>query len=547
MSRQIWRLIDVDATFSLELEGKGGVNPETLVDPVSGRKMKDEFYVLKGNSYNKPLLAALIATHTPTSNTSLYSTVEMSQVDYLSNFSGQTASWHVQRNITRLRFHELLVQAQLNPQGLVSTSSILHESPYAEGDIVMRHELLTAQERKVPLPVSDSTKHKFTSDYNFGEESHKESVKSDVLNSFFMRIFLQYAIENDETKLTLDLIQKICNDRAYFDIYEAVGNTLALSPIFTQQSLLTQEDLANWAMQAINASGGAYLNNLNCTLSFFNQITWPPGDTKLNTVQDRVEFFTSGKGHMLAHLLLHIPDGDVVQIFDDKLQVIKLASILIQDCNKHLLGNRRLVALQVGDKQPYHSEYFYRSVLEHTQSSLVLTPGKTREFLQEWVAIWQPQPESVHIKQLEKHFSEARYVICPLADDQNNTVVLYDALEDNYYRYGNKNRTQQQTIDIITHNPQQYAQNTLTVRCNRAWEKTFNIPRDVRMSRAERWRHHYLGKPKSPVPWYTGARYVLGGFVCTPIVSILKCTLELPLRLMECVLARIFHHNFLTA
>jgi hypothetical protein len=183
----------------------------------------------------------------------------------------------------------------------------------------------------------------------------------------------------------------------------------------------------------------------------------------------------------------------------------------------------------------------------HTGSSLVLNKQEAEfSFLDHnivvgnynetpGVIVWKSQNEAEFIAKVEGHHGGSRYVICPLNDQK--TTVLYDAKEDNYYRYVASQRdTQYQYVEAIFKNPQNFAPNSLVQRLNRAWDKTFSIPRGPILKSHDRFVHHYLGVPKGGDPWYNKAGYVLGGFIISPVKNFLKLPLEMLPRGMECAL-----------
>lgn len=568
MSRRVWRLVDVDGTFSLSSNDVMSLSQESDHKvPVPG------FYDVDHPTFNELLLNALKKSTSDTdAEVSLFSTVDMTQAAAPDGFVAKrcNTNWHVQFNTLRLRFFELLSMKECNPIGLISTSSVLHKDPHVQGDLLMRNELLTAQNLELSPALDPERASRFQLQYGYMSDEHVNAVREDYFSSHAVLFFLKKAVLNEKQELDSEFINECLSDliaskeanqllelKEDFSLFEALRGQNIESNEESQTDFVNHFD--EWAREATK-EGSEYLANLNAVLKFFNGIKEWPAD--FDTLEKRFKLFYSGKGPMLAHALQHAAKFDVIQIFDDKREVIQLAQILVSDANKELLGNKVLVALQVDDRKIYHTQEFYESIMRHTSDSLVLDAKAavaavaavrrknadalqkikdgvfSRDNVNDNVDIWVCLDYQEVINAVAQYVGGKRYIVC-LMIDSPNTVILYDAVADSSYRQICFDGVCENSIYVIVQRPEKCLVNNLAQRLNRNWKETFSLPRGlVILSRRHLLVHHYLGVPQKQDPWYSKVGYALGGFVLTPVKNFLKLPLEMLPRGIECVLQR---------
>jgi hypothetical protein len=336
--RKIWRLIDVDATLSIPADA--------LVD--------DAYFQYDVNDY---LVSALKDTHRKGfTNTLLYSTCDAMQAITADGFRGQG---HVAENRSRTRFDLALNEKGCPTGGLISSSSHFSAGLHEHGDMIQKHEVLIDQQLDARHLNPEQCVGKY-SNTRF-HDLVGAGRQSFVLDDIFFSIMIH------------DLIRRVSEDAAYFpninsdeDFKGIYGNVIAGSELdialnqnFTtheqqwklllEAGELTKEQFKDrfvaWIAQQIDSD---LFTRISEIVNFFNQITWPAkeggGD---RTAEGKAALFMSGKGHMFLHALQYIPDGDVIQIVDDKKAVLELSEILANEDNRHLLGDRKLQVFQV--------------------------------------------------------------------------------------------------------------------------------------------------------------------------------------------------------
>ncbi len=167
------------------------------------------------------------------------------------------------------------------------------------------------------------------------------------------------------------------------DVTQNVEDILRNSLNVIQDSFSQEEKIGfnQWYSQLTQAD----IQHLDALVSFFKRINWDalPVEESLLTAGQRAEkcacIFLSGKGSIFFHKLCHeVNPGDVIQILDDKEEVVVLSKILASPVNNHLLNGCTLVTMRVNDSEWYDSESCYSLFLNCKDSHLVCDVISTR-------------------------------------------------------------------------------------------------------------------------------------------------------------------------